>query len=144
VRPQRPILSPPASLPHNRALSFAAVLAAHRLGDRSSAVAALDSDDGAAAGPAAAALAGAKAVAGRVAGAGAGAGAGASDPGVALSMVPLDKLDLQRMSIIYTTGDMHGPAPPARIPPPAGRRAAVGRVGADGAAAVGAPALCLA
>jgi hypothetical protein len=35
----------------------------------------------------------------------------AADEGVALSMVPLDALDLQRMSIIYTMGDMAAVTP---------------------------------
>lgn len=67
-----------------RALSFASVLLAHRLGDL--------------------AAAGASSVESAV------AGSSAADD-IALSMVPLDKLDLQRMSIIYTTGDMAAVTP---------------------------------
>jgi hypothetical protein len=48
---------------------------------------------------------------GRAAAAAASAAAQAPEPGVALSMVPLDNLDLQRMSIIYTTGDMAAVTP---------------------------------
>jgi MFS family permease len=66
-----------------RALSFASVLVAHRIG------------------------------AGRGAEAAAAAVAGAAGPQgeIALSMVPLEKLDLQRMSIIYTAGDMAAVTP---------------------------------
>jgi hypothetical protein len=39
------------------------------------------------------------------------ADAAAGGEGVSLSMVPLDKLDLQRMSIIYTAGDMAAVTP---------------------------------
>lgn len=73
-----------------RALSFASVLAAHRVRAGSGG--------------------GALQVApvGTMADAAAGA---AGSEGVQLSMVPLDKLDLQRMSIIYTTGDMAAVTP---------------------------------
>jgi MFS family permease len=71
-----------------RALSFASVLAAHRV--RSGGGATVPSPVGTMADAA--------------------AGAAGSD-GVQLSMVPLDKLDLQRMSIIYTTGDMAAVTP---------------------------------
>jgi MFS family permease len=74
-----------------RALSFASVLAAHRV--RSGGLAG-------GAGPVA--------PVGTMADAAAGA---AGSEGVQLSMVPLDKLDLQRMSIIYTTGDMAAVTP---------------------------------
>jgi MFS family permease len=70
-----------------RALSFASVLAAHRV--RSGA------------GPV-------PIPAGTMADAAAGT---AGSEGVQLSMVPLDNLDLQRMSIIYTTGDMAAVTP---------------------------------
>jgi MFS family permease len=70
-----------------RALSFASVLAAHRVRSGS--------------GPAPAPV-------GTMADAAAGA---AGSDGVQLSMVPLDNLDLQRMSIIYTTGDMAAVTP---------------------------------
>lgn len=70
-----------------RALSFASVLAAHRVRSAS--------------GPAPAPV-------GTMADAAAGA---AGSEGVQLSMVPLDNLDLQRMSIIYTTGDMAAVTP---------------------------------
>ena len=91
-----------------RALSFAAVLAAHRLGAaRLDDDGSLDSADGAAASAAetvkAAVTSAASSVTQKVAsatGVSAGAGAAAPEPGLALSMVPLDKLDLQRMSII--------------------------------------------
>lgn len=72
-----------------RALSFASVLAAHRV--RSGGGGALP-----------------VAPVGTMADAAAGA---AGSEGVQLSMVPLDKLDLQRMSIIYTTGDMAAVTP---------------------------------
>jgi predicted MFS family arabinose efflux permease len=63
-----------------RALSFASVLAAHRLADSSAAAA---------------------------------GGLEGAPPGadIGLSMVPLDRLDLQRMSILYTTGDMAAVTP---------------------------------
>eukprot|EP00775_Hariotina_reticulata_P006751 gene6751-6971_t len=77
-----------------RALSFAAVLAAHRVG--------------AAGGGGKAAGRGGLVGVGTMADAAAGV---AGDDGVSLSMVPLDKLDLQRMSIIYTTGDMAAVTP---------------------------------
>lgn len=70
-----------------RALSFASVLAAHRV----------RSGNGPVPSPV-----------GTMADAAAGA---AGSEGVQLSMVPLDKLDLQRMSIIYTTGDMAAVTP---------------------------------
>lgn len=71
-----------------RALSFASVLAAHRV--RSSAAGAVPAPVGTMADAAAGSL---------------------GSEGVQLSMVPLDKLDLQRMSIIYTTGDMAAVTP---------------------------------
>jgi MFS family permease len=71
-----------------RALSFASVLAAHRV--RSGGASTVPSPVGTMADAA--------------------AGAAGSE-GVQLSMVPLDKLDLQRMSIIYTTGDMAAVTP---------------------------------
>jgi MFS family permease len=70
-----------------RALSFASVLAAHRVRSGSGPV---------------------PAPVGTMADAAAGA---AGSDGVQLSMVPLDNLDLQRMSIIYTTGDMAAVTP---------------------------------
>ncbi|WIA21299.1 hypothetical protein OEZ85_000532 [Tetradesmus obliquus] len=73
-----------------RALSFASVLAAHRVGAAKSGLSA--------------GLTGVGTMADAAAGV-------AADEGVALSMVPLDALDLQRMSIIYTMGDMAAVTP---------------------------------
>eukprot|EP00879_Flechtneria_rotunda_P012869 GHRR01013439.1.p1 GENE.GHRR01013439.1~~GHRR01013439.1.p1 ORF type:complete len:583 (+),score=234.62 GHRR01013439.1:148-1749(+) len=69
-----------------RALSFASVLAAHRVGGRVANIRAVGTMADAAAG-------------------------NAADDGVALSMVPLDALDLQHMSVIYTAGDMAAVTP---------------------------------